>query len=325
VKWLWYALITTVAWGVWGAFTELPRLPGSFNYIVWSLTMIPCALVALWQQQWKLEFSPRAIVQGCLVGLLGAGGQLVLLETLAHVPPYIVFPIVSLYPVLTVLLSTTLLREKGTKRQWWGVAISLPAIALLSYIPPDPAPNNDGEKKAGSAVSTAADAAFTESVAPPGIADANAEPREPAAQIKYQWLVLAVIVFVAWGVQAYFMKTATQAMSPDGLFVYMALTALILAPIAVARTTLEEPIEWSPVGGLKSVWVVAAIQSLNAIGALTLVHAMKTGKAMVVAPLTSLAPVITILLSLALNQKRPPDPHIVGMVLASIAIYLLAE
>jgi drug/metabolite transporter (DMT)-like permease len=324
MKWLGYALVTTVAWGVWGAFTELPGLPGSFNYVVWSLTMLPCALIALWQQQWKLEVSPRAIVQGCLVGFLGAGGQLVLLETLAHVPPYIVFPIVSLYPVLTVLLSTTLLGEKGTKRQWLGVVIALPAIALLSYISPEP-PKTEDAASTKPAASTPVDAGVITPVAPPGIVDSEAELRAPVSKIKYQWLVLAVIVFAAWGVQAFFMKTATQAMSPDGLFVYMALTGLILAPIAVYRTTLNEPIDWSLFGSLKSVWVVAAIQSLNAIGALTLVHAMKTGKAMVVAPLTSLAPVITILLSLAINQKRPPDPHIVGMVLASIAIYLLAE
>ncbi|MCC7084620.1 MAG: DMT family transporter [Pirellulales bacterium] len=323
MTWIWYALITTLAWGVWGALIDLPGLPGTFNYVVWSLTMIPCALVALSQRGWRLELSLRAVVQGCLVGFLGAGGQLVLFEALTHVPPYIVFPIVSLYPVLTVLLSTTLLGERGSKRQWIGVAIAVPAIGLLSYIPPDP--SQQGDASPPPAASSKLAAAGIEPLAPPGIPDAQPAAREPAAKIKYQWLTLAVIVFAAWGLQAYFMKTATQAMSPEGLFVYMAATGLLLAPVAIAMTTLQEPIEWNPLGGLRSVWAVAAIQVLNAIGALTLVHAMKTGKAMVVAPLTSLAPVITVLLSLAINRKMPPDPHIVGLVLASIAIYLLAE
>jgi drug/metabolite transporter (DMT)-like permease len=321
MTWLWYALITTVAWGVWGALIEMPGLPGTFSYVVWSLTMIPCALIALWQRQWRLEITPQAIVQGCLVGFLGAGGQLVLFEALVHVPAYIVFPIVSLYPVLTVLLSTTLLREKATKRQWLGVALALPAIALLSYIPPDP-PKADSKPET---VSNSSPDAVIEPLQPPGIASLEADSAEQPKKIDYKWLLLAIVVFAAWGLQAYFMKTATQIMSAEGLFVYMAATGLILAPIAMAMTTLEEPIVWNPLGGLKSVWLVAAIQVLNAIGALTLVHAMRTGKAMIVAPLTSLAPVITILLSLALYRKMPENPHIVGMVMATVAIYLFAE
>ncbi len=110
--------------------------PSTLSYVVWSLTMIPCALFAIGQRSWKLEVSKTAMIQGCLVGFLGAGGQLVLFEALRLAPAYIVFPIVSLYPVLTVLMSTTLLKESALRRQWIGVAIALPAIGLLSYAPP---------------------------------------------------------------------------------------------------------------------------------------------------------------------------------------------
>jgi hypothetical protein len=56
--WLIYAIITTTFWGVWGALIELPEkagFPATLGYVVWALTMIPPALVALKIINWKLE------------------------------------------------------------------------------------------------------------------------------------------------------------------------------------------------------------------------------------------------------------------------------
>jgi drug/metabolite transporter (DMT)-like permease len=106
--WLIFAGVTTLFWGVWGALIELPEkagFPATLGYTVWALTMLPCALVALRVAHWKLDHDKRSILLGSAVGFLGAGGQLVLFEALRSGPAYVVFPIVSLYPVVTVLLS----------------------------------------------------------------------------------------------------------------------------------------------------------------------------------------------------------------------------
>lgn len=119
--WLVFAAVTTLFWGVWGAFIELPEkagFPATLGYTVWALTMIPCALVALRITHWECEHDRRSILLGCSVGFLGAGGQLVLFEALRSGPAYLVFPIVSLYPVVTVLLSLWLLKERAAKRAW---------------------------------------------------------------------------------------------------------------------------------------------------------------------------------------------------------------
>ena len=60
--WLVYAVVTTLFWGVWGAFIELPEkkgFPATLGYVVWSLTMVPCALVALALVDWQLETDTR--------------------------------------------------------------------------------------------------------------------------------------------------------------------------------------------------------------------------------------------------------------------------
>ena len=137
--WLSYAIITTIFWGVWGALIEVPQkagFPATLGYIVWALTMIPCALVALYVVNWKIETNLRSIFLGSAVGLLGAGGQLLLFQALREGPAYIIFPFISLYPTLTIILSVMILKEKTSFLKWIGIGTAMVAILFLSYQEP---------------------------------------------------------------------------------------------------------------------------------------------------------------------------------------------
>ena len=119
--WLIYAIVTTVFWGIWGALIELPQkagFPATLGYVVWALTMIPPALVALKIINWKLEYDKKSILLGCLIGFTGAGGQLILFQALKTGPAYLVFPIISLSPVITIILAYFFLRERANKKGW---------------------------------------------------------------------------------------------------------------------------------------------------------------------------------------------------------------
>src|SRR5262249_52970431 len=123
----------------WGAFIEAPEkagFPATLGYVVWALTMVPCALSALAIAGWKLERGGRDIALGLLVGVLGAAGQVILFQALRLGPAYLIFPIVSLYPFVTVMLSLWLLKEKASRRAWSGIGLAFPAILLLSYQAP---------------------------------------------------------------------------------------------------------------------------------------------------------------------------------------------
>jgi drug/metabolite transporter (DMT)-like permease len=205
---------------------------------------------------------------------------LLLFEALRYGPAYLVFPLVSLYPVLTILLSVLILKERASRRGWTGIAAALPAIVLLSWQPPS---------------TTASTASI--------------------------WLPLAVLVFVLWGVQAFVMKFANERMAAESIFFYMMATGLALVPVALLMTNFAAPINW----GLRGPVAAAAIQVLNAIGALSLVYAVRYGKAIIVVPMTSLAPMLTILISLLLYQVVPGPVLLAGMTLAVLAIVLLAE
>lgn len=147
------------------------------------------------------------------------------------------------------------------------------------------------------------------------------QPPENGPGRGYMWIVLALLVFLAWGIQAYVMKFANQTMKAESIFFYMMLTGLLLVPVALWMTDFSQPINW----GWKGPYLTAAIQSLNAIGALMIVYAFRYGKAMIVSPLTNAgAPVITIILSLLIYQVIPHPVTLAGMVFAVIAAVLLA-
>jgi drug/metabolite transporter (DMT)-like permease len=281
--WLIYAVVTTLFWGIWGALIELPQksgFPATLGYVVWALTMIPPALVALKIIHWKLEFDKKSILLGCLIGLTGAGGQLVLFQALRTGPAYLVFPFISLSPVITIILSYIFLKERASRKGWIGIALALIAIIFLSYQPPN---------------------------------DANSSG--------YLWIILSLIVFVAWGVQAYIMRFANQSMKAESIFFYMMVTGLLLIPFALIMTDFSQEINW----GFKGPYLTALIMLLNSIGALTIVYAFRFGKAIIVSPMTNaVAPVITIILSLIIYQVIPHPIIISGMVLALISILLMA-
>jgi len=281
--WLIYALITTLFWGVWGAFTEIPAnagFPGTLIYVIWSLTMIIPAIIALKLVNWKLDTDKRSVIFGLIIGFTGAGGQLALLTgAIVNGPAYLIFPIISLSPVITILLSVLFLKEKASKKGWIGIAFALIAIPFLSYQDPD------------------------------------------ATVSGYGWLIFALLVFLAWGLQAYFMKFANESMKAESIFFYMTITGLMLAPIALLMTDWSQAINYSADGP----YLAFAIQILNSIGALTIVFAFRYGKAIVVSPLTNaVAPVITVIISLIIYQMIPHYMILIGMGLAVASMFILS-
>lgn len=70
------------------------------------------------------------------------------------------------------------------------------------------------------------------------------------------WLPLAMLVFAAWGLQAYVIKFANGTMRAESIFFYMALSSVALIPIALAMTDFSKPIQW----GFRGPCLAAAIR-----------------------------------------------------------------
>ena len=166
--WLVYALVTTGFWGVWGAFAGRPAengFPETLVYVVWALTMIPPAWYAMRRVRWDVQHDGRALLLGSIIGLLGAGGQMLLFHAVRTGPTYLIFPLIALSPVVTIALSVAVLKERVTRLGAVGVVLALASLPLFDYSP--------GEHGSGYGVA---------------------------------WFFYALIILVAWGIQAFFMK-----------------------------------------------------------------------------------------------------------------------
>jgi uncharacterized membrane protein len=278
-----FALVTMTFWGVWGAFAGRPTehgFPDTLVYVVWALTMIAPAAYALARAGMRLEHDGRSILFGVLIGLTGAGGQMLLFHALHTGPTYLIFPLIALSPIVTIAMSVGWLKERVSWIGGIGIVLALLALPLFDY-----------------------------------------EPGGATHGFGVAWFFYSLIILVAWGVQAFFMKLANKTMSAESIFFYMTLMGLALIPLALYMTDFSQPINY----GLGGPWLAAITQILNSVGALTLVYAFRYGKAIVVSPLTNAgAPLITALLSLALLGIVPQPLKIVGIVLAFLAAALLA-
>ncbi|GAW41072.1 EamA-like transporter family protein [Brevundimonas sp. SH203] len=282
-RWLLFAFLTVGLWGVWGAYAGISAqrgFPETLVYCVWAVTMIVPAVVVMQREKWALDRDPRSILYGLMIGLTGAGGQMILFYAVTTGPAYLIFPIISLSPLVTILLSLVLLKERTSRLGALGVVLALAALPMFDF-------------------------------SPQGFSFAHGST----------WFPLALVIMLCWGVQAFFMKLANDRMSAESIFFYMMVSGLLLAPVALAMTDFSRPINW----GWDGPGLAAAIQMLNAVGALFLVYAFRHGKAIVVAPLTNAgAPLVTAVLSLLIAGVVPGQLKMVGLALAFIAAALLA-
>jgi uncharacterized membrane protein len=210
--WLVYAFATTILWGLWGALTGLSAqrgFPDTLVYCVWSVTMILPALYALARAGWRLDRDLRSVAYGVIIGLLGAGGQMVLFYAVTSGPAYLIFPVISLSPIVTIALSYLLLGERTNTLGAAGILLALLALPLFDFSPQQ---LGEGEGK--------------------GLG----------------WFLLSLIVMGCWGVQAFFMKLANRSMRAESIFFYMMVTALLLAPVAWAMTDFTRPVNWGADG-----------------------------------------------------------------------------
>lgn len=201
-----YALVTTVLWGVWGAFAGVPSqhgFPETLIYVVWALTMVPPALYVVGRGGWRLPTDVKSVSLGALIGLTGAGGQMILFHAVHTGPTYLIFPLVALSPVVTIALSLLWLKERVTRLGVFAIALAVLALPLFDYVP--------GRGLGGHGMA---------------------------------WFLYSIVILAAWGVQAFFIKLANRSMSAEGIFFYMALMGLLLIPVALWMTDFAKPINY---------------------------------------------------------------------------------
>ena len=132
--WYLYSVLTVVTWGLWGLLSKLAS-----NYakpkqalIFQTAGVLAFGLLVLMIEKFKIEWSVPGFSWAALGGFLAFVGFLTFFAALEQGKASTVVTLSALYPLVTIVLSITLLHEKLTARQGVGIVLALIASALLA-------------------------------------------------------------------------------------------------------------------------------------------------------------------------------------------------
>ncbi len=153
---------------------------------------------------------------------------------------------------------------------------------------------------------------------------AQVPPTPPRARRPSSWLLWSLATIILWGTWGLVSKVASDGVDA---FVNQLLYTVGLAPLMafVGWTVWKRSPKESPVARKRGVFWAFLTGILGGLGNLAFFEALvKGGKASIVAPVTALFPMVTVLLAMIFLKERLGRVQWIGLVLAFVAIYLLS-
>lgn len=132
--WLWYSMLTLIAWGVVGLLQKLStnRISAESS-LIWLVVGFLLLEPLFYPGAVVFHYSKVNLTYAVLSGLLNALGAWALFAALKNGgKASIVSPLTALYPVVVIALVPLILHESVTPLQWVGVLCALIAVILLS-------------------------------------------------------------------------------------------------------------------------------------------------------------------------------------------------
>lgn len=135
----------------------------------------------------------------------------------------------------------------------------------------------------------------------------------------FGWLFYALLTLVLWGLWGVFSKIASSHL--PGVIVYLVEVAVYLAVGGLIWLQMRPPFDWNYAG-----LIAAAAAGLSGGFALFFFFkALSLGPAAVIVPMTSLYPVITVILGIVFLQESLTARQLAGIMLAVAAFWLLSK
>lgn len=135
-RWLAFSLLTILLWGAWGAVSKLvsDHIDADTNQVFFTIGLLPLIAMMWMSRRVRNEkHKPAGMAWAFLTGILGGTGNLAFFHAfVVGGKASIVTPVTALFPLVTVILAVTILRERIGNAQKAGLALALIAIYLLS-------------------------------------------------------------------------------------------------------------------------------------------------------------------------------------------------
>ena len=132
--WFVPAVAALMLWGVWGLFQKLAtnQMTPRNVYLAAVLGMIVVALVVFAMSDVPLQMNARGVFLALLAGICSSLGGFLFLHAISRGKASVVIPFTALYPLVTIILSVTVLNETLTARQGVGIVMALISMVLLA-------------------------------------------------------------------------------------------------------------------------------------------------------------------------------------------------
>jgi transporter family protein len=132
--WMMYAGMTVLAGGAWGFFSKLASthsLPRQ-TLLFQAVGVLAFAILVLFIERFTIEWSPQGFGWSAAAGFVNFVGFLAFFAAIEKGKVSTVIALSSLYPVVTIVLSVIILREKISLREGCGISCALLAGLLLA-------------------------------------------------------------------------------------------------------------------------------------------------------------------------------------------------
>lgn len=275
-------------WGVWGIVSKAATAHVSDTTILVfsTLGVVPAGLLLLLRKNlWEGANVPLGCAFAFATGICGNTGNLLMLQALASGgDTSVVLPVTGMFPLVTVLLSVVLLKERLNAVQAGGIALALGALYLFNAADP-----------------------------------ASGAGADFLSKLSSGWMRSALAALVLWGLAGVLQKLAVDRVSAE-----LSTVCFTLAFIPVAAVVaLLFPVQW-PLPSTQAWVLVLLFGALIGFGSLVLFAAYRDGKASIVTPVYALYPAVTVVLAVPIFRERIDVWRAAGIVLALAAAVALS-
>jgi len=131
--WLGPALMCVVWWGLFGFLAKVgtENVNASDMQVLFTAGALPIAAYIV-VRRLRMKSDRRGRVIGTAIGIIAGIGNATYFAAMARGKASIVGPVTSLFPMVTVLLATTMLKERLNKVQIAGIVLALVSAAMLA-------------------------------------------------------------------------------------------------------------------------------------------------------------------------------------------------
>lgn len=134
MNWLPAAILSLLAFGLWGFFSKLAvqHIDARSALVFQTIGVLLTGLIALSMIKFRPATDSRGIILAILTGTAYGFGCLLYFIAAGRGKVTTVVTLTALYPIVTIALSYVLLHETIDLKQWLGIFLALIAILLMA-------------------------------------------------------------------------------------------------------------------------------------------------------------------------------------------------